>query len=225
MYTVPHRIDTERLVIRRYVATDAEALATVIPANMDHLRRYMEWIAFEPQTVEQRRAFITEVDAKADAGEDFTLGMFLRGDDGGDGELIGGTGFHVRTDPDRLEIGYWIDADHEGRGFATETAAALTWVGLSLAGADLMGIAHAPSNTRSAAIPERLGYRRQLDAGSGAFDATARVADARECADDGVMVPAVMWWATRETLESEPLASWPRPRAFDGDDREIAWPT
>ncbi|WP_159448855.1 GNAT family N-acetyltransferase [Demequina sp. NBRC 110053] len=220
-YAVPQRIETERLVLRPYVATDAEALAAVVPRNMDHLRRYMEWIAFEPQTVEQRRAWIADVNGKWDADTDFTMGIFLQG---GEAELVGGTGFHVRTDPDRLEIGYWIDAGHEGRGLVTEAVAALTRVGLELAGADLVDIAHAQTNVRSGAIPSRLGFVREERARAPLFDAGAPVAASRECADDGAMVPAVTWRASRETLSREPLASWPRPLAFDAAGSQIAWP-
>lgn len=206
MYAVPHRIETERLVLRRYVDKDAEALATVVPRNTEHLRRYMEWVRFEPQSVEQRRAWIADVTAKADAGEDFTLGMFLR-----DGQFVGGTGFHVRHDLRRLAIGYWIDADQQGRGLVTEAAAALTLVGLRLAGATIMDISHAPSNVASAGVPLRLGYVRQRDSGE-------------ECFDDGCTQSSTTWFATPESLASEPLASVPRPRAYGGDGEELTWP-
>src|SRR5690606_8710437 len=128
---------------------DAEALVEVVTRNVPHLERYMEWIKSEPQTVEQRREFIDDVNRKYDEGEDYTLGIFDRTT----GEFIGGTGFHVRTEPHRLEIGYWIDAGHEGKGLVTETAAALTLVGLAYAGSEIVGVAHVPSNTRSASVP------------------------------------------------------------------------
>lgn len=207
MDIVPHRIETERLVIRRYVQDDAVALATVIPRNLDHLRQYMEWTAFEPQSVAQRREWIAEVAAKADAGEDFTLGVFLR-----DGTFVGGTGLHVRTEPDRLAIGYWIDAEHEGRGLVTEAATALTRVALELAGAAVVDISHAPSNIRSAAVPHRLGFDRQDSSGE-------------RCFDSGCTEPSVTWFATRAHLERDPLAAAPRPRAFDGHGDEVPWPT
>lgn len=205
-YTVPSRIETERLVLRRYGTADAEALATVIPANIDHLRRYMDWIKHEPQTAEQRREWIVRVNEQFDSGEDYTLGIFTH-----DGALIGGTGLHVRTDTDRLEIGYWIDKDHEGRGYVTEAAAALTRVALEVAGAELLGIEHAPSNERSAAVPRRLGF-------------AAGPPSTMTCHDSGEQIPSVSWRATRETLASEPLASAPRPRIFDAAGAELEWP-
>lgn len=197
-WRVPERIETERLVLRRYVIDDAEQLAEVIPANLAHLERYMEWTTYEPQTVEQRRAWIERIGAQFDAGEDFTLGIFDR-----EGRLIGGTGFHVRGEPTRVDIGYWIDKGHEGQGYVTEAAAALTLVALEITGADVVGIEHAPSNVRSAAVPRRLGFQES--------------ASTRTCHDSGEQIPSVLWLATREVLDCEPLASTPRPRVFGAD--------
>jgi ribosomal-protein-serine acetyltransferase len=222
-WQVPARIETPRLVVRRYTSEDAEQLAAVTIRNVEHLRRYMEWIAFEPQTVAQRREWIAEVTRKFDAGEDFTLGMFDL-----HGTFVGGTGFHVRTDPDRLEIGYWIDGKREGEGLVTEAVAALTHVALRIANADLVGVAHAPSNIRSATIPSRLGFVRQAEAADDCFEDVDGLKDSAcfkgsACFDDGDMATGVLWLATRETLASEPLASTPLPAIFDAEGARIPW--
>lgn len=194
-YRVPARVETARLVIRRYVDADAEALTEVTARNRDHLLRYMAWARLEPQTVAQRRAFIDSVNVDFDAGTDFTMGMFARAT----GRFLGGTGFHVRHEPDRLEIGYWIDAAREGEGLVTEAAAALARVALEHAGAAVVSIAHAPSNARSEAVPRRLGFVRQA----------ARV-DA--CQDGDTQVDGIDWHATAAELGSGPLAAFPAPR-------------
>ena len=49
-YRIPARIETERLVIRRYREDDAEALSEVASRNREHLLRYMVWAQYEPQT-------------------------------------------------------------------------------------------------------------------------------------------------------------------------------
>ncbi len=40
--------------------------------------------------------------------------------------VLGGSGLHTRIGPGALEIGYWVQADHIGKGYATEVCAALT---------------------------------------------------------------------------------------------------
>ncbi|MFW7413978.1 GNAT family N-acetyltransferase [Demequina sp. SO4-18] len=206
-YLVPHRIETERLVLRRFERSDARALATVIQRNLDHLRAYMEWAQFEPQSVAQREQWIAEVNRQFDAGEDYTLGMFTR-----DGALVGGTGYHRRTEPDRLALGYWIDRDLEGRGLVTEACAALTHVAIRIAGTGIVDISHAPSNGRSAAVPARLGFQRQQGSG-------------QQCYDRGEKHGSVTWFATAATLAAEPLASTPRPRVTDATGTEVPWPS
>lgn len=204
-YAIPHRIETERLVIRRYTQADAPALTEVITRNTDHLRSYMRWAVAEPLSQEARRDYLDRVTADFDDHEDYALGMFTHA-----GDLVGATGYHVRDDPARLALGYWVDATHQGTGLVTEACAALTHVGLELTGASIIEISHAPTNERSAAIPERLGFVRQTE-------------PAHECFDHGRMTPGVMWWATWDHLRREPLSTYPCPRAFDARGLELPW--
>jgi RimJ/RimL family protein N-acetyltransferase len=215
VFPVPARIETERVVVRRYTRDDAEQLVSVVTRNVPHLRRYMEWVKFEPQSAQQRRDWIAETNQRFETGEDYTLGMFDQ-----DGVLLGGTGVHVKSDPDRLEIGYWIDGEREGRGYVTEVAAALTWVALAYAGADIVDIAHAPSNERSAAVPARLGYTRQETDSGECFDQGANDG----VSDAGAMVASVVWRAYRDNLTTEPLVSFPRPTLAKEDGTPIEWP-
>ena len=86
------------------------------------------------------------------AGGDAVYGVFA-GDD-----VVGGTGLHRRAGPDTLEIGYWVHADHVGRGYATEVSAALTDLAFTVEGIELVEIHHDEANVRSAAVPRKLGF-------------------------------------------------------------------
>ncbi|WP_062203059.1 GNAT family N-acetyltransferase [Demequina salsinemoris] len=208
-WNVPARIETERLVIRRYARTDAEALAAVASRNREHLVRYLPWARYEPQTAEQRIEYIAVTDTDFDEGRDYTMGIFARET----GELVGGTGFHPRKRPvDHVEIGYWIDAARQGQGLVTETVAALTRVALELLKVPFVGIVHAPTNARSEAVPERLGYVRQAPL------------DAPTCTDGDRKVVPVAWQATLEHLPATPVAATPRPTVFDAEGMRITWP-
>jgi hypothetical protein len=57
-----------------------------------------------------------------------------------------------------LEIGYWIRADSIKRGYATETAAALTRVAVETDGIRRVEIRCDVDNLPSAAIPRKLGF-------------------------------------------------------------------
>lgn len=157
MPTLPTTIITPPLVLRWWEDADAPALVDVVAANLEHLRPWMPWIAFEPQTVEQRVALFREWRAAAERGDDTVYGVFL------DGRPIGGTGLHRRRGLGVLEIGYWIDHRETGQGYATEVARALTDVAFAQPDVDAVQIHHDRANAASGAVPRRLGYRLFLE--------------------------------------------------------------
>jgi ribosomal-protein-serine acetyltransferase len=61
----------------------------------------------------------------------------------------------------RAAIGYWIDGGHEGKGLVTRSAAALIGHAFRDLRLHRVEIKCEPGNTRSAAIPERLGFRKE----------------------------------------------------------------
>jgi RimJ/RimL family protein N-acetyltransferase len=150
----PHRIETERLVIRCWNVGDAALLKEAIDSSLDHLRPRMPWAQNEPEDLnakmERLRQWISEFDAR----HDFFYGIFSRDET----RVIGGTGLHTRQGPGTLEIGYWIRADSINKGFATETATALTRAAFETEGIRRVEIHCDVDNLASAAIPRKLGF-------------------------------------------------------------------
>lgn len=130
------------------------ALHEVIPRNKAHLAQSMPWVQSEPLSLPARTELLTQMRGNFDLGLDFTYSIFEREK----GQYVGGTGLHPRIGPDALEIGYWIDAQWEGKGLVTEAARALCVVAFELMGAQRVEIRCAPTNHRSSAVPERLGF-------------------------------------------------------------------
>jgi RimJ/RimL family protein N-acetyltransferase len=153
----PYRLETERLVIRCWNPDDAPLLKAAVDRNVEHLLRYMGWIAHEPTTVEAKFELLRQFRGKFDLDQDYTYGIFNKAET----QVLGGTGLHRRGGGEALEIGYWIDKDHVGKGLATEVAAKLTEVALCLNGVDRVEIRHEPSNLASSRVPEKLGYTRE----------------------------------------------------------------
>ena len=156
-----YRIVTPRLVLRCWDPRDAPLLKDAIDSSLDHLRPWMPWARHEPQTLAQKVELLREFRGQFDLGADSIYGIF----DAGEERVLGGTGLHPRIGPGGLEIGYWIRADATGRGFATESTAALTRVAFELAGVERVEIHCAAENLASAAIPRKLAYRLQEPAG------------------------------------------------------------
>jgi RimJ/RimL family protein N-acetyltransferase len=154
MTNPPDFVRTERLSIRRWRVADAPLLKDAIDSSLDHLREWMPWAVAEPTPVEQLRERLAGFEGQFDNGEEWLFGIF----NPDESAVIGGTGLHRRIGPTGLEIGYWIRASEVRRGYATEAAAAMTHVALTLPGIDHAEIRCDPANAISAAIPRRLGY-------------------------------------------------------------------
>lgn len=152
-----YRIDTARTVIRCWQPADAPLLKAAIDDSLDHLRQWMTWAAVEPEDLEVKIERLRRKRAEFDLGQDFTYGLFDRGE----AEVLGSSGLHPRVGPRGLEIGYWIRKSRAHQGLATETTAALTKVAFLINDAARVQIHCDPANEFSLAIPRRLGFQHE----------------------------------------------------------------
>jgi RimJ/RimL family protein N-acetyltransferase len=149
-----YRIVTPRLVVRCWEPRDAPLLKEAIDSSLDHLQPWMPWAQHEPQTLAEKVELLREFRGQFDLGANSVYAIFNAADE----RVLGGSGLHPRIGPGGLEIGYWIRADAVGRGYATESTAALTRVAFEVADVERVEIHCAPGNHASAAIPPKLGY-------------------------------------------------------------------
>jgi len=144
----------ERVIIRPYRESDAQDVFEAVGESRDHLRPWLPF-ADEHQTVEETRDWIIHQVAAWLLREDMTLGMW----EATTNRYLGGTGFHPRDwDIGYFEIGYWIRASSEGRGYVTEAVRLLTDFVFHTLKANRLEIRCDELNVRSAAIPRRLGF-------------------------------------------------------------------
>lgn len=83
---------------------------------------------------------------------DAALGIFCAD------ELVGGAGLNDRTEPNDVELSYWVDAEWQGRGIATRVAKALTDYAFRFPEVHRVVVRHLTSNAKSRRIPEKLGF-------------------------------------------------------------------
>jgi RimJ/RimL family protein N-acetyltransferase len=152
--TPPYRIETERLVIRCYVPSDAPLEKDAVDSSLDHLRPWMPWVQNEPQTLEEKVELLRGFRARFDAAEDFAYGVFSRDES----RQLAGCGLHQRGGAGTFEIGYFVRADAVRQGIATELTAVLTRAGIEIAGAHRIDVKVDPANEASLAVPRKLGY-------------------------------------------------------------------
>lgn len=148
-----YRIETPRLVVRCYDPADAPLVNEAIAANLEHLRAWMSWAMQEPVSVEEKAELLRRFRSDFDADRDYVYGIFAPDE----ARVLGGTGLHRRPGGDALEIGYWLDREHQGRGLMTEAAGALVRAGFEVMRASRIEIHCDPDNARSWAVAQRLG--------------------------------------------------------------------
>lgn len=149
----PERIETDGLLLRRWVPEDLQASFDAVVASYEPLHAWMDWLP-EPRTMEQQREWMQRQYDSWPAGFSYNYGIF----DADDGTLLGVIGVHDRVGPGALEIGYWCHVAHTGKGVITRAARELTRILLGIDGIGHVEIRCDEANVRSAAVARRLGY-------------------------------------------------------------------
>ncbi len=148
-------IRTERLVLRRYEESDLDAVHAI--HRREDVTRYLTW---GPRSREEAQAM---VDRRMTLGlEHEGRGLLLAIVPPEGGPMIGDVNLEIVSAEHRQgEIGYVIHPDHQGRGYATEAAAAV--VALAFGAYDLHRVYGRleARNLASARVLEKLGMRRE----------------------------------------------------------------
>lgn len=148
------QFNTERLMIRKPLPGDGKAVYQALQASLNDLKLWIPW-AHKEQSEEDVEGSIRNAHAKFLTREDLRLHIFNKET----GEFIGSSGLHrINWDVPKFEIGYWIDSRFSGHGYITEATEAITEFAFNELKARRVEIRCDNKNTKSRAIPEKLGY-------------------------------------------------------------------
>ena len=131
----------------------APAMTELIQRNQARLARWEPW-AEQPATLDATREYIRV------ALEDFLRGRQIStiiAVDGGR-RFIGRCGMRINPHAGSGDIGYWIDAEFEGRGITSRSAAALITSVFDELGLQKVELRTSVANQRSRAVAARLGF-------------------------------------------------------------------
>jgi ribosomal-protein-serine acetyltransferase len=145
---------TKTASLRLLREADAEELHALIETNCDHLAPWLAWAAghTHADTVE----FIAKTRAQVVANDGFQTAIVIGA------EIAGVIGFHSIDWVNRsTSIGYWLSEGWQGQGLMTTAARALSDHAFSVWDLNRVEIEAAAGNSRSRAIPERLGYHEE----------------------------------------------------------------
>lgn len=147
-YRVDHEIDLALLEINH-----AEELFQLISQSRDTLR---QWLYFTDKilSVEDTHSFIETSLFNYEANDGFSAGIWYQD------QLVGTIGFHrMDTINRKVEMGYWLGKSFEGKGIMTRSCKSMVQYAFVALNVNRIEIRAGVENTKSRAIPERLGFQ------------------------------------------------------------------
>jgi RimJ/RimL family protein N-acetyltransferase len=141
---------TEHLELRRSAPEDAEAISAY--RSDPEVQRYQGWGGTAPEDV---RAEIVEMAPRAPGLDGWVqFSVFTR--DGG--RLVGDVGLSpTEGEPGVIKVGYTIDPEFQGKGYATEAVAALVDYAFDTVGAEVVRAYASAENLPSLRVAEKVG--------------------------------------------------------------------
>ncbi len=151
-FIVPVDAEVELRILEEW---DAPELYRLIDRNRAYLRQWLPWVDYET-SVEDSRSFVRRSLQHYLDNEGFTMGIRFQG------QLAGIIAYHPIDWPNRkVEIGYWLGADLQGKGIMTRACRAMVQYAFEKLLLNRVTILCATDNLRSRAIPERLGFTQE----------------------------------------------------------------
>ena len=156
---IPMPIETPRLILRPVQTGDGAAITEAKRETWDQLTQWMPWAKGE-HSPDADEVWARKNHAQFILRENFAL----VGIEKDTGRHVIWTGLH-RFDwhKRRFEIGYWVRASAQGKGYATESTNALIRYAFNALSARRVEITHADGNERSQNVIEKLSFQKEAE--------------------------------------------------------------
>jgi ribosomal-protein-serine acetyltransferase len=142
----------ESLELRQISEDDAEGLTALIDRNRSHLKEWLPWLD-NSTCINDTARFIGRSIEQADDDNGYTFGIVWNG------ALTGVIGQHYLDMVNRrTELGYWLDAGHQGCGIVTRASACLMNFAFEEQDCNRIILHCAVGNARSRGVAQRLGF-------------------------------------------------------------------
>lgn len=140
------------VVIRTLTPDDDVTLFELVERNRERLHPWFPWEPATQGPSDTRRFIETATTSEHDHDAN---GIWLNR------QLVGTVGMRVDTMDEKGEIGYWIDADAEGKGIVTRACERFCTFAFEELGLHRVELCAATENARSRAVAERLGMTQE----------------------------------------------------------------
>ncbi|MGB0931621.1 MAG: GNAT family N-acetyltransferase [Chitinophagales bacterium] len=131
----------------------AEEQFALIDRNREHLRQWLPWVDYN-KTVAESLAYIEMTLQSFKKGSELVFGIWFRG------KFAGMIGLHdINRNQRKAVIGYWLGGEYTGKGIMTKACNAVIKHAFEELNLHRIEIQCAVGNTKSSAIPKRLGFQ------------------------------------------------------------------
>ncbi|WP_047980161.1 GNAT family N-acetyltransferase [Ornithinibacillus contaminans] len=145
----------ENIRLRPLHLFDAREVFELTDRSRVYLREWLPWVD-QTRTIRDSEEFIQRAEDMFTRQIGLTLGIFYQG------RLAGVVAFNYVDWANRIgAIGYWLGQDFQGHGIMTQAVETLIDYGFYQLGLNRIEIRAAYENTKSRAIPERLGFQQE----------------------------------------------------------------
>jgi len=163
-------LETERLLLRRFVADDAQEMFENY-ASDDEVTRYLTWQPYK--SVDETRDWILGLIDSYEGDENYLWAIVLKDSD----TLIGSIGIKITATHFRGEIGYVIGRKYWNKGFMTEALNAILEFGFKELGITRIQACHHTENIASGKVMQKAGMQYEGCLKSWAITNTGELAD------------------------------------------------
>lgn len=119
---IPTQLETDRLLLRRYEPGDGLMYYTTGIRNRAHLNKFeSDNVILSPKTPEEAETIIRDLNADWDARNCFFMGVFNKMTLDFVAQVYIGV---VNWELPEFEVGYFVDVDHQHKGYMTEAVRA-----------------------------------------------------------------------------------------------------
>lgn len=151
---LPDELIGDRIIIRPLRPGDGAAIFEAVEESRAEIGPWLPWVE-KTLTVSDSEQAARRGAARWLLREDLMVGIWDRHT----GRYLGGSGLHrINWAVPSFEIGYWLRTSAWGQGYVTEAVQVLCRFAFETLGANRVEILCDTKNSRSTAVPRRLGF-------------------------------------------------------------------
>lgn len=153
------RIDGERIYIRILDIEDAETVLNLHIRNKEFFKKYLTTRSEEFYTLEAQEKITKDNLLKSENDEKYSFGIFLKDTH----KLIGNIALSeiLRGCLQSCYMGYYLDQEHNGRGYMTEAAKLIVKFAFEVLELHRVEAGVMPHNVRSIRVLEKAGFQKE----------------------------------------------------------------